>query len=338
MRKAVGLLVTLVVFAAVWSAAWFAASIYAGRQLDGFIAAEARRGREWTCPARHVGGYPLALVVSCRNATYAGQALGRRVDGQVAGFAATLSLIDVKRVAIALSPPFSYRTSDGKTDVEGTWGSLFVDLSSLPDPRTLALSGTDLVVHGRFPGQDEASSRIATFAARFIASPPQPDRTLDFTVAMTGTPMPILDDLIGGSAPVDAAFAGRLDQADPGEARTPGEAMEHWRQSDGTIALSTLKVSRGGASVTAGGVIDLDDEHRLHGKLDASFVGLEPILGRYGISGDVAALGSLIGTFFGGGRSARPETPGALALPINFGNGRLSVGPITTAVTLAPIY
>ena len=338
MRKAVGFLVTLVTFAAVWSAAWFAASIYAGRQVDGFIVAEAGRGRDWTCHDRHVGGYPLALVVSCRDATYAGQALGRRVDGQVAGIAATLSVTDVRRVAISLSPPFSYRTSDGQTDIEGTWESLFVDLSSLPDPRTLTLRGSDLVVHGRFPGQGETGSRIATFAARFVASPPRPDRTLDFTVAMTGTPMPILDDLIGGTAPVDAAFAGRLDHADMGEARTPGEAMEHWRESGGTVALSDLRVSRGSASVTAGGVIGLDDAHRLRGKLDASFVGLEPILARYGISGDVAALGSLLGTFFGGGRSARPAAPGTLALPISLGNGRLSLGPITTSVALAPLY
>lgn len=338
MRKAAWLLIALVVVAAAWSAAWFAASVYAGRQVDGFIAAEARQGRDWSCPDRHVGGYPFALALTCRDATYAGQANGQRVDGQVAALAATLSLAAPTHVLIALSPPFSYRSSDGQTDVGGTWKSFTVDLSSLPDLRTLVLGGTDVVVHGRFPGQDDAGGHAATVAARFTASPPQPDRTLDFTVAVTGTPMPILDDLIGGSAPVDAAVAGRLDQADPGEARTPGEAMEHWRENGGTVALSDIKVSRGGASVTADGTIDLDGQHRLHGKLDASFVGLEPILQRYGISGDVAALGSLLGAFFGGGKSTRPATRGALALPISFGNGHLGIGPITTAVKLAPLY
>ena len=155
---------------------------------------------------------------------------------------------------------------------------------------------------------------------------------------MTGTPLPILDDLIGGSDPVDASFAGRLNQADPGEARTPGEAMEHWRENGGSVALSELKVSRGRASVTADGTVGLDGQHRLRGKLDASFVGLEPILQRYGISGDVAALGSLLGALFGGGKPARPATPGALALPISFGNGRLGIGPITPPIKLAPLY
>ncbi len=97
-------------------------------------------------------------------------------------------------------------------------------------------------------------------------------------------------------------------------------------------------MNRGGASVTANGVIGLDDQHRPHGKLDASFVGLEPILQRYGISGDVAALGSLIGTLFGGAHPAKAAAPGALNLPISLGNGRLGVGPITTAVKLAPLY
>ncbi len=339
MRKTAGVLVVLAAFALLWSAAWFAASVYAGRQVDGFIAAEAREGRDWTCPDRHVGGYPFTLAVTCRDATYAGQADGQRVDGQVAGLAATVALWHPRQVAIALAPPFSFRSSDGQTDVGGTWTSLTVDLSTLPAPLDLALHGTDIVVHGRFPGQQEAAGRVASFVARFTASPPQPDRTVDFALTLSGAPVPALDDLVGGgSAPVDALVAGRLDQADPGEARTPGEAMEHWRQHGGHVSLSDIKVSRGSASVTSSGVLGLDDQHRLRGKLDASFVGLEPILQRYGISGDVAALGSLLGTFFGGGRSAKPAIPGALALPISLGNGRLGIGPITTAVKLAPLY
>lgn len=340
MRKAAGvLLVTLVVLVAAWSAAWFAASLYAGRQVDAFIAAEARQGRFWTCPDRHSAGYPTAVAISCRDATYVGQAEGQRVEGQVAGIAATVTLADPKRVAIVLAPPFSYKSSDGQTAADATWRSLTFDLSSLPDPRTLTLHGTDVVVHGRVPDAGEGGGQAATLEASFTASPPQADRTVDFAVAMTRAPMPILDDLIGGaSAPIDAAFTGRLDQADAGEARTPAEAMEHWRENDGTVSLSSLKVSRGDASVTASGVLGLDDAHRPKGRLDASFIGLEPILARYGISGDVAALGSLLGTFFGGGRPAKAAAPGALALPINFRNGRLGIGPITTEVKLSPLY
>ena len=48
MRKAVGVLIVVVVLAVAWSAAWFAASIYASRQVDGFIASETRQGRDWT--------------------------------------------------------------------------------------------------------------------------------------------------------------------------------------------------------------------------------------------------------------------------------------------------
>ncbi len=338
MRKAAGLLVVVAVLAAAWSAAWFAASIYAGQQVGGFIAAEARRGRDWTCPDRHVAGFPFALAVTCRDATYAGQAMGQRVDGQVAGVVVVLSLASPTHVAVTLAPPFSYRSSDGQTDVGATWGTLSVDLASLPAPRTLVARGSDLVMHGRFPGEQEAGTHVATFSASFTASPPQPDPTVDFTVAMTGTPIPMLDDLIGGSAPVDAAVTGQLHQASPGEARTPGEAMERWRENGGTLSLSDIKVNRGAASAVASGVVGLDDQHRLRGKLDASFVGLEPILARYGISGDVAALGSLIGAFFGGGAPAKAAKPGALALPISLQDGRLGVGPITTAVKLAPLY
>ena len=339
MRKAVGLLIALVVFGVAWSVAWFACAALAGRQVDGFIAQEARQGREWTCPDRHLNGYPFDLTLRCRDATFAGQAMDQRVDAQVAGLTATVSLAHPRRVAIALVPPFSYRSSDGQTQVGGTWQRLVLDLSALPDPRTLDVAATGLDVQGRFPGQGEGGGRAATLAARFTAAPHKADPTLDFAVAMTGTPIPALDDLVGGgSVPVDATLAGHLDKADAGDARTPEEAMETWRANGGTVTLSDLMVRRAGASVTADGTLALDPQHRLKGRLNASFVGLEPILARYGISGNVAALGSLIGTLFGGGQPAKPVVPGALALPISFGNGHLGVGPITTGVALAPLY
>lgn len=339
MRKAITSTVLLILFVVVWSAAWFAASIYAGRQVDGFIVAEARQGREWACPDRHLSGYPFALVVSCRDATYDAQGGGQRIDGQVAGLTATVSLMRPRHVLIELVPPFSYHTSDNQTQVGGTWAGLTLDFSPLTDPRMLDLEGTGIDVHGRFPGREEVGGRAATLATRFTVSKPQADPVVDFVVAVTGTPMPILDDLVGGgSSPIDAILTGRLDQTDIGKARTPEEAMENWRAAGGTLSLSNLVVHRGGASVTASGKLGLDQQHRLEGRLDASFVGLEPILARYGISGNVAVLGSLIGTLFGGGQSKQPAAPGALGLPISFGNGHLGIGPITTGVTLSPLY
>lgn len=335
MRKAI---LVLVLLAAAWSAAWFALAMLVGRQVDGFIAAEARQGRDWTCPDRHVSGYPLRLTVACRDPTFAGQAMGQRVDAGVAGLAATLGITHPLRVSIALQPPFSYRSADGATVLDGTWHSLVLDLASLPEPRTMVLRGSDVVVGGRVPQEDDVGGRAARLDAKVVASPPPASPTLDLTVALDGVPVPALDAVVGNTAPVDATLAGTITQASVGEARTPAEALERWRENGGTLNVSALTLARAGARASGSGMLRLDGQHRPAGRLDASFEGLGPILARYGISGDVAALGSLIGTFFGGAHPARAAKPGSLNLPVSLGNGRLSVGPITTAVNLAPLY
>lgn len=336
MRKAI---LVLGLLAAGWSAAWFALAFLAGRQVDGFIVAEMREGREWTCPDRHVSGYPVSLVLTCRDPTYAGQASGQRVEAQAAGLDAALAVTHPLQLRFTLVSPFTYKTSDGRTALSATWRHLAVDLGSLPTPRTLSLRAADLVVQGRAPGSDAAEWRAAALDADATASPPQqPSPTLDLSVAVRGMPLPALDDVLGGMAPINGAMTGRLTQASAGDARTPEQALEQWRRNGGNLALSSLDVSRAGAAVHADGTLGLDEEHRPKGKLDASFKGLGPILSRYGINGDVAALGSLIGTFFGTSRPTRAAPPGSLNLPIVLGGGRVGIGPITTAVKLAPLY
>ena len=149
--------------------------------------------------------------------------------------------------------------------------------------------------------------------------------------------MPSLDELLGGTAPVEASLSGRLDRATAGDAQTPEQAMERWRLAGGRVDVDGFAMARAGAKMTATGAVRLDDRHRPKGKLDAEFFGLEPILERYGIGGDLAAMGSLIGALLGGGPH-KTQTPGALALPITLANGRVAVGPVTTGIKLTPLY
>lgn len=335
MRKSI---LVLVLLAAAWSAVWFALAFFAGRQVDGAIAAEAVAGREWTCPDRHVTGYPLRLVVTCRDPTFAGQAMGQRVEAVVAGLVATLVPWQPLRLTISLLPPFSYKTADGRTAIGAKWRSLRFDVASLPAPRTLSVTALDVAVEGRVPQADDIGGRAATLDARFTASPSTPDPDLAVSIALGGMPVPALDAFMGGDSPVDATLVGTIARASVGDARTPEEALEHWREGGGTLAVSALTLARAEASASGSGTLLLDAQHRPAGKLDAVFEGLAPILKRFGIGGDVAALSSLIGTLFGAPRPVHAVKPGQIALPIVLGNGHVSVGPITTAVTLAPLY
>ena len=340
MRKAgIALLLIVVLTAAGWSGLWFAAAREASVRTDAWIAAEHARGREWTCPSRAVGGFPFSLAIECDKPTFVGQAMGQRVEATTSHLTGTLALSHPRQVTLSLQAPFRFQTSDGVTDVRGTWQSLLVDVGSLPDIRSIALNGSGVGVDGVFAGSPRQGGKSSALAARFTLAPDQPDPTVSFDVALKGADVPPIDDLLGGSALLDVDLAGRLDRADIGAARTPEQAMELWRLAGGHVDIDRSGASRAGANVSATGTLRLDEAHRVKGRLDAEFVGMEPILRRYGISGNLAAVGSLVSTLFGGGGARKaPAAPGALDLPITFNNGRLGIGPITTPVALSPLY
>ena len=326
-----------------WSAAWAYAAHEAGRQMDLWLSAERAQGRAWTCPNRAVGGYPFAIRISCSDPTFTAQAMGLGVEAQLTHLSAELALWHPRRIALTLTSPFSYRTSDDTTNLGATWSALVLDLDGLPSLAKIALTGEKIAVSGTFGDEGRQSGLAARLDTRFtLPTPPETpsddDPTLVFDIAADGLPIAALDQVVGDSALADVALSGRLDRADVGDARTPDEAIEHWRRAGGQIVLDSGRIVRAGAKVMATGTLALDNAHRPKGKLDAQFVGLEPILARYGISGNLAAAGSLLSTLFGGGRPGAPTEPGALALPISLRNGKLGVGPIDTGVALPPLY
>ena len=338
MRKLVLLLLSATLVAVGWSVLWSLAAREADKRVAAWISSERADGRNWTCPDRQVTGFPVALAVSCTKPTYNGQAMGQRVDASLAQLVATVRLFHPRQVTVELQPPFSFRTSDGSTDVKGTWRTLNLDLSALPDIGSIALHGSGLVVGGTFAGDRQQGGRAEALDSRFTMAPDEHDPTLAFEILVKSIALPALDDVLGGTDPVDVVLDGHLDHADVRETRTPEQAMERWRLAGGTVAFDRASLSRAGASISATGTLRLDEAHRPKGRLDAEFLGLEPILARYGISGNLAAVGSLIGTLFGnGGRKTAPR-PGVLALPISFNNGRIGVGPITLDARVNPLY
>ena len=336
--RSVWALLFFVILAAGWAGAWFYAAYAAGHGFDDWQRAEAAQGRTWTCPNRAIGGFPFAVIMDCSDATFRGQAMGQGVEGSIAHITAGASLAHPRGVKVDLTSPFAYGTSDGQTIVSATWTHLDLGIASLPNPSAAALHGSDVMVQGRFGASGPQSGKAARLDTTFTMVGDAADPAIDFTIAITGTDVPPLDDLLGGADTVAIDLAGRLHHAVATDARTPEEMMENWRRAGGTLDLAPSQATRAASKVMASGTVRLDDAHRPQGRLDAQFIGLEPILQRFGISGNLAGASSLLSTLFGGSRKAQPTQPGALALPISFQQGRVAVGPIRTQIAVPPLY
>ena len=338
MRRIVLAASLLATIGAAWAGLWFAAARAAGHGVDAWIDAEAGRGRVWTCPERTITGFPFAVVLTCRHPLFTGRALGQGVQGSLDALRAEASILHPRSIAVDLTAPFAYRTSDAQVDVTGTWTSLHADLLGLPDVRTLRLRGGDVAVDGQFGPQGRHGGRAGTLDAAFTMAPGQADPTLDFALSLGAMPLAPLDELLGGSTLADVILGGRLDRARlDDDARSPEEIMEAWRRAGGRLDLSEARLTRGSSQADASGALTLDEAHRPQGRLATRLVGVEPILARYGIGGNLAAAGSLLTSLFGGGgKPASP--PGSISLPVDLRNGRVAIGPIRTQIAVPPLY
>lgn len=57
----------LAIFIVIWSAVWAFGARQVGQVLDGFIAREASRGRDWVCPQRSISGFPSGCSSPARS-------------------------------------------------------------------------------------------------------------------------------------------------------------------------------------------------------------------------------------------------------------------------------
>jgi hypothetical protein len=130
------LLVALLLgLAAAWSAAWLFVSSRATAAMDAWLQAENRAGRQWTCPARHVGGYPFAVKLRCDRPTYHGEVAGRTADGIVEGVLAEVRLDHPQRLLLRLRGPLNLRSEAEDFDLAVSWDQLGITVADIASSR-----------------------------------------------------------------------------------------------------------------------------------------------------------------------------------------------------------
>jgi hypothetical protein len=162
----------------------------------------------------------------------------------------------------------------------------------------------------------------------------------DLAVRLDNGVIPELDSLLLSKDPVTLELDARVLNAGRFDQRDWRASLENWRANGGVLKVELLKLSKGAPRTEARGDLRLDDQRRIDGRLDASFVNAGVLLQQFGIGGGGGA-GGLLGALLGGGTRAgdpaRQER--AIRLPLVLENGRVAVGPFRIpGVQLRPLY
>jgi hypothetical protein len=329
--------VLLLLVAVAWSIGWFIIRNRAAEAVDGWLAAEARDGRQWTCTDRSIGGYPFRIEIVCNT-------LDLKQGAVSASFGRTEAVAQVyqpRRVITEVAGPL--KVTDGRVTVQGSWNllqaSIHAEQAGL-QRLSVAADAPKVTITGLGSGEIAASGKHLEFHVR-----PDPARAAekahDVAASVTQAQIPLLDALIGGPEPTNLNADFTVTQTAGFKGRPIVEELERWRNAGGTLGIEMLSAAKGPRQVEVKGELRLDEQHRPMGQLNVAAAGLDGLLGNL-TGGRVG--GNLLGMLLGQGPRAQQgqanAKPQLAALPpIRVENGFLAMGPfVIPNVKLQPLY
>jgi hypothetical protein len=317
-----------------WSVFWYVKSRQTEAAVTAWMTREARLGRAWTCPNQKTGGFPFSVEISCANLLFQGEILGKTLTGTLLGFRTTSPLLRTGTVHAQLDPPFAAKTSDGTFDITMQWGELFLDLEGQPGAlERLSLSGNRVRLQGKAGGMDTVNGTSGD--VNVVLARDRHDQAYDFMFSFNQGSIPPLNSFLDTQLPIDVQVGGTISQVDLRGAESLQDFLENWRSANGHVDITTGWLASGQIIFDARGGLDLDGQHRVNGKLDASFAGLDQAFRRLGVDPALITAGQVLSALLGGGQGSGTRR---LNLPLTFSEGFLSIGPVRTQIQIPPLY
>lgn len=317
-----------------WPVFWYVKSRETVAILAAWTAHEAQLGRTWSCPNQKTGGFPFSVEISCANFLFQGKFLGEPLSGTLRGFRATSPLLRTGKVLARLDPPFAMKTSGGTADITMQWGALSLNLEGKPGTlNRVALNGKEVRLQGMAGGVGAVEGALGD--VNIVLARDQHGQVYDFMVSINQGSIPALSNVLDTQLPVDMNLRGTISQVDLRGAETFQDILENWRSANGHVEITAGSLTSGPMIFDAKGGLDLDEEHRVNGKLDASFKGLDKALRHLGVDPALIMAGHVLSGLLGGGQRGGS---GRINLPLTFSEGFLSIGPVRTQIQIPPLY
>ena len=330
-------LLSLTILVLGWSALWLFARYEAASRMDQWMTAEAAHGRGWSCPNRTISGFPLDLRISCIRPAFSGKVGGVRLTATFGALDAEVVLYQPRAVDAWVRGPLMI-SREGEGDVTANWAALLVETRLLSDGRArAALVADDLTAtdaDGRMNRVRHAELRIGPAPSR-----PPADRAYEVWLDLFDAACPALDDALGTSEPLSVEQKGVVTAVQDTAFEPWPQLLERWRQGGGAFHLDTLKLVKGDLKAEAQGVLGLDADHRLAGRLETAISGYETVAARLGLPLRTVSVGGALAGLLGRKSSELGKSMiGAIPLPVILADGRVSIGPLKTPARLDPLY
>lgn len=325
---------------------WFVARDRVDAAVDAWMTREAGHGREWTCPDRTLTGFPMRFEIACKQPTFVGEADGKRIQGEMAGFRAVAQIYDPNLVILDFTGPVTIREAGQGDALRLAWQGFSMSVRRTSDsfsrlslfmkkPVLAALSGQ---------GGDAMLGSAEAWEVHIRPDPNAGDRDdmWDVVSQLVKANAPASDALFGEPGALNIELQATVNNAQLLAFGATPARIDAWRDAGGRVKVVLLKLTRGDKIIDARGSLGVDNLRRLVGQLDVRAAGVSELLAR--ITGRRGGVGGLLAgglAMLGGGQRGavnaeqggaangnQPVAPALTSLPpLVFANGQLMVGP-----------
>lgn len=353
-----------VIFVVLWAVAWFYASAKVESTIAGWREREAKVGRIYACASQTIGGFPFRIDVRCSDPS---------AEFRGAQPATALKWKDLHVVANVFSPtrlvgeltgPLMIGEPGRLPNMSANWRSAEILVRGIPiAPESVTLTLDEAKVERVAGGGNESvfTAKSAEFSGRMIEGSAASNPVIGFVLKLAGATAPSVHPAAG--APFDADATSVLRGLKDFGPKTWAERFREIQTAGGRLEVTNARVQQGEIIAVATGQLGLTPRGRLDGELRmvvANFEKLLPALGldrmmeqatapggQFGAAinsldrlmpglGNIARQNAGPAVIAGLGLMGQPtelEGKRAVAIPVRFAEGMVTMGPIPIGPT-----
>jgi hypothetical protein len=361
-RWPAGVIAFLVVLAALWAGAWYYGSGVLERTLAGWQAREAQAGRVYTCANQTIGGFPFGIELRCAGPSAELTSSRPPLSLKAKNMLVSAEIWQPTALTTDLTGPLTIAEPGQPATISANWSRARTTVHGLPSsPEGVSIEVEQPVVD-RGSAENLFKADHLDLNGRLISGTVRDHPVIEAVLKLAAAAAPAWHPAAASpaNAQVTAVLRGLKDFA-------PKPWPQRFRElqaAGGRIEIQAARVQQNETIAIANGVLSLSAAGRLDGQLLLTVANLEKFLPTLGLDQMLSqeqaspqinnAFGALDRLVPGLGNVARKnaapmiaasvnlmgqpaelEGKRAVALPLRFDDGMVSLGPLKLGATPA---
>ena len=353
----------LVVAGGLWSAAWSYGAGVAERTIAGWRTREARAGRIYTCTDQTISGFPFGIDVHCLGAGAEFKSNHPPLALTVGDMRVSAQVWRPTMLTTQFAAPLNVAEPGRPTMASARWRHAEVRLRSLPSAPESATIQVDRPVVTRTEGGELFKADSLDVNGSLVSGSVELNPVIQIELKLGAATAPLWHP--AANVPVDAAITTVLRGLKDFSPKPWPQRFRELQATGGRIKIVKARLQQGDTVAIANGVLGLSPYGRLDGELNLTIANLEQFLSRLGLDrmlapdrapqlnetfsrldrllpglGTMARQNAAPMITAGVGLMGQPtelEGRRAVALPLRFEDGVVSLGPLKIGV-VPPLY